>query len=144
MTAVMSTSLNVVSIAAVCCASTSRLAMVARRLDMRTRSSRSPAGRGAGDGGGAGLATGGGDLGCAGSTSAAVAAQAPTARVTRSPSVLTLDNDTSCSRAAFRAEGVAPTGRAGSATCADGEGAAPAGAAAVAGAGVAGAPAVVD
>ncbi len=39
MTAVMSTSLNVVSIAAVLCASTSRLAIVARRFDMRTRSS---------------------------------------------------------------------------------------------------------
>ena len=39
MTAVMSTSLKVVSIAAVCCASTRRLAMVARRFDMRTRSS---------------------------------------------------------------------------------------------------------
>ena len=46
MTAVMSTSLKVVSIAAVLCASTSRLAIVARRFDMRTRSSvRSPSGR---------------------------------------------------------------------------------------------------
>src|SRR5688572_17834413 len=43
MIAVMSASLNVVSIAAVCCASTSRRAMVWRRLVMRTRSSvRSP------------------------------------------------------------------------------------------------------
>src|SRR4030095_2867490 len=39
MTADMSTSLKVVSIAAVCCASTSRRAMVWRRLVMRTRSS---------------------------------------------------------------------------------------------------------
>jgi hypothetical protein len=39
MTAVMSTSLKVVSIAAVCCASTSRRAIVWRRFDMRTRSS---------------------------------------------------------------------------------------------------------
>src|SRR5262249_47947900 len=46
-TAVMSISLNVVSIAAVLWASTRRFAMVARRFDMRTRSSvRSPAGRG--------------------------------------------------------------------------------------------------
>ena len=44
MSAVMSTSLNVVSIAAVRCASTSRRAIVWRRLVMRTRSSvRSPA-----------------------------------------------------------------------------------------------------
>ena len=42
----MSTSLKVVSIAAVLCASTSRLAIVARRFDMRTRSSvRSPSAR---------------------------------------------------------------------------------------------------
>ncbi len=47
MTAVMSTSLNVVSIAAVRCASTSRLAIVWRRLVMRTRVSvRSPLARG--------------------------------------------------------------------------------------------------
>ena len=39
MTALMSTSLKVVSMAALCCASTSRRAMVARRLDMRSRCS---------------------------------------------------------------------------------------------------------
>ena len=45
-TALMSISLNVVSIAAVLCTSTSRLAIVARRFDMRTRSSvRSPSAR---------------------------------------------------------------------------------------------------
>ncbi len=38
--ALMSISLNVVSIAALCCASTSRRAMVARRFDIRCRSSR--------------------------------------------------------------------------------------------------------
>ena len=43
----MSTSLKVVSIAAVCCASTRRRAIVARRFDMRTRSSRALAGRSA-------------------------------------------------------------------------------------------------
>src|SRR5215213_23171 len=42
MTALMSTSLKVVSIAAVCCASTSLLAMVWRRLEKRTRSSKTP------------------------------------------------------------------------------------------------------
>ena len=45
MTALMSTSLNVVSMAALCWASTSRLAMVARRLDMRSRCSDRVAGR---------------------------------------------------------------------------------------------------
>ena len=40
MTAVMSTSLKVVSMAAVRCASTRRRAMVCRRRDMRTRSSK--------------------------------------------------------------------------------------------------------
>ena len=60
-TADMSTSLKVVSIAAVCCASTRRLAIVARRFDMRTRSSvRSPGflARG-GRAGGWGLGAGG-------------------------------------------------------------------------------------
>jgi hypothetical protein len=44
MTALMSISLKVVSIAAVCWASTSRRAIVWRRRDIRTRSSRSAAG----------------------------------------------------------------------------------------------------
>src|ERR671916_211589 len=46
MTAVMSTSLKVVSIAAVCWASTSRWAIVWRRRVMRMRSSRPPSGGG--------------------------------------------------------------------------------------------------
>src|SRR5262252_1233796 len=64
----MSISLNVVSMAAVLWASTRRRAMVARRLDMRTRSSvRSPAVSGTG----AGTATGRG-LNAAGVSAGAV------------------------------------------------------------------------
>jgi hypothetical protein len=58
MTPVMSTSLKVVSMAAVFCASFRRLAMVRRSRVMRTRSSRSARGRG--PAGTAGLATGAG------------------------------------------------------------------------------------
>jgi hypothetical protein len=62
MTAVMSISLKVVSIAAVRCASTRRRAIVARRLDMRSRRSRrSPVDRR--DAGGAPV---GATFGCAG------------------------------------------------------------------------------
>src|SRR5690242_14643769 len=56
MSAVMSTSLKVVNIAAVCCASTRLRAMVSRRFDIRTRcSERSPAGRVTKTGFGAGV-----------------------------------------------------------------------------------------
>ena len=110
----MSTSLKVVSIAAVLCASTSRRAIVARRFDMRTRSSvRSPdAARGFSATGGAGLrrgaAAGGAAAGAGGG--AALAAACSTSRfITRpaSPLPRTLARSTSCSSAALRAVGVA-------------------------------------
>ena len=77
---VMSTSLKVVSIAAVRCASTSRRAMVAPRLVIRTRSSaRAPAARpttGGGDGA-AGLAAAGGGAGGAAPGAAVPATKSP-------------------------------------------------------------------
>jgi hypothetical protein len=126
MTADMSTSLKVVSIAATCCASTRRLAIVARRFDMRDRSSsRSPSGRGAGAGGGAagaladtGIAVGAGNgaaTGAAmlagGAAGAGVDDLSTSARVTRGPSLLIDPSSICASRAALRAEGVAATPR---------------------------------
>ena len=91
----MSTSLKVVSIAAVLCASTRRLAIVARRFDMRTRSSvRSPSGRRRSSAtGGTGFAfaarRGAARPACAGAGgSAAPAACSTSRRMTRPPSPL--------------------------------------------------------
>src|SRR5262245_37912243 len=99
----MSTSLNVVNIAAVARACTRRLAMVARLLDMRTRDSDRVLGAGCWvlDGGcwvlGAGRAAAG-----------AAALLRTSSRLTRGPSAFTSASGTSRSRASRRADGVAP------------------------------------
>ena len=67
MTWLMSTSLKVVSMAAVFCASFSRRAMVWRRRVIRTRCSRSPVWR---EGCGAGVGAGAGAEGCVGAARA--------------------------------------------------------------------------
>ena len=119
MTADMSISLKVVSMAAVCCASTSRLAMVWRRRDMRTRSSRADrAARGAG------RATGCRRLRCDGGAAGATAARRRrerlaraamreiSSRVTRPPGPVPATSLRSilCSSANVRTAGAARTG----------------------------------
>src|SRR5688572_26046245 len=115
-TALISTSLKVVSIAAVCCASTRRRAIVARRLLMRSRVSlRSLAAWGLGLGawalelGAWGLALG--TWGCKDGASAFDAAGPVAFKtscfVTRGPLVATDAMLTSCALATFFAVGVA-------------------------------------
>ncbi len=113
----MSTSLKVLSIAAVLCASTSRLAMVARRFDIRTRSSvRSPsiAGRSATGAAGRVFACSTGVGRCSAGLGAAAGADDSAARstsrlITRpaSPVPCTREISTSFCSAAFLAAGVA-------------------------------------
>src|SRR6188768_3274648 len=100
----MSTSLNVVSNAAVCCASTRRRAIVARRFDMRSLDSLRSV-----------VVTAGNDwlrlvtTGSAGRGAGAAAVRSTSAFVTRGPEDFTDASGTSDSRAAFRADGVEGT-----------------------------------
>ena len=112
----MSTSLKVVRSAAVCCASTRRRAIVARRFDMRSRVSRAPSARLAGSrrrGRGSAVAWTGACFasGACAAGCCALPARSTSAFVTRGPDDATDDSATSFSRAAFRAEGVAAVAR---------------------------------
>src|SRR4051812_36482793 len=101
----MSTSLNVVSIAAVFCASFKRRATVWRRRVIRTRSSRrSPEGL-AGGGGGGGAGGGGG--GTAASESRLLAAARTSSLVSRPslPVPLIFEGSSPCSSTRRRTEG---------------------------------------
>ncbi len=126
MRALMSISLNVVSIAAVCCAVTRLRAMVRRRFDIRSRTStRSPLvaiGRAVIGAGGAAAAEAAGGPAVAGAGWACARKLWTSCFTTRpaSPLGLTLARSTLCCSATFRAVGVARSLAASVSACAGG------------------------